>query len=282
MGLSTIQWTRYTFNAWLGCRKVAPECQNCYITTTPTFKFRGLAHGPVRIRTAESTWKQPLAWNRKAQREGVRERVFSLSLGDWLDDENVPIEWFADLLRLIRDTPHLDWLLLTKRPKNWWSRMEEVRDWCIKDGGKSDFDLHHFVHNWFARCDVPPPANVWIGVSAGADQSAALAIPARIHFLSCEPMLTGLVATCAKRFDWIIFGGESGKNARPMDIDWIRRGVAMCRENGIAPFVKQLGKVPYRSIPGSLNMPLMLNDSHGGEMDEWPEDLRVREFPIVK
>lgn len=297
MGLSTIQWTDYTFNPWIGCRKVAPECVNCYAETLDRNRYSKTLDGGTKAnpvshwgsgpRHRTKTWGDPIKWNRKAEAEtGTydsvanvtrhRPRVFCASLADWLDDENVPIEWFAGLLKLIRDTPHLDWLLLTKRPQNWLPRclaafdhMGDAKGWleswlCVHGTGTMAGDV---------------PANVWIGVSAGADQAAALEIPARIHFLSCEPMLTGLVTTCANRFDWIIFGGESGKNARPMDIDWIRRGVAMCRENGIAPFVKQLGKVPYRSIRGSLNMPLFLKDSHGGDMDEWPEDLRVREFP---
>jgi len=291
MGLSTIQWTDYTFNPWIGCRKVAPECANCYAETldrnrysktlVPGTKENPVSHWGSGPRHRTKTWDQPLKWNSEAGRNLNarttihRPRVFCASLADWLDDENVPIEWFVDLLELIFRTKNLDWLLLTKRPKNWVKRMMAARR-AANDRG---LIFEGWLDQWI-KGDAP--SNVWIGVSAGADQLAALSIPAGIHFLSCEPMLTGLVATCASRFDWIIFGGESGKHARPMDIDWIRRGVAMCRANGIAPFVKQLGKVPYRSIPGSLNMPLMLKDSHGGDMDEWPEDLRVREFPTVK
>lgn len=326
MGLSTIQWTRYTFNAWLGCRKVAPECVNCYITNTPTFKFRGLTHGPVRVRTAESTWKQPLAWDRREQKErkrypdqcekcglsvcgevhdwicpaqyenGVfvgdkvppcggriianarpRPRVFSLSLGDWLDDENVPIEWFADLLKLIHDTPNLDWLMLTKRPQNWLRRMGDAYAALF---GKGD-PIIYWMEKWR---DGAPPANVWIGVSAGADQAAALDIPARVHFLSCEPMLHPVDSNLLPRFDWVIFGGESGSKARECNIGWIREGVDLCRTHGIAPFVKQLGARPFSNgLMGNFALSaaskLHLKDSHGGDMDEWPEDLRVREFP---
>lgn len=269
MSETSIQWCRYTFNAWMGCRKVAPECSNCYITETPPFKFRGLTHGPERVRTAPSTWNQPLAWNRKAAKEGVRERVFSLSLGDWLDDENVPIEWLADLLKLIHDTPHLDWLLLSKRTRNWKSRMEHVQARAIDavDGRPPYGRAHDIAMLW---CRGNAPSNVWIGVSAGADQEAALNIPAKIHFLSCEPMLHALDTTHAARFDWIIFGGESGKKARECRKEWVRDAVRFCRENGVVPFVKQLGS-------NCTDTPF--SDSHGGEMDEWPEDLRVREFP---
>src|SRR4051812_46197797 len=100
MALTVIQWAMYTFNAWLGCRKVSRERDNCYIVGTPTFRFRKLTHGGVRIRTVPSTWARPLAWNRAAEGAAERPRVFCLSLGDWLDDENVPIEWLADLWKL--------------------------------------------------------------------------------------------------------------------------------------------------------------------------------------
>lgn len=285
MGLTNIQWTDYTFNPWLGCRKVAHECLNCYIVTTPPFRFRGLTHGAVRIRTVESTWKQPLAWDRKAAENqrivslnapglsedgkahyAHRPRVFCLSLGDWLDDENVPIEWLSDLLRLIWETPNLDWLLLTKRPQNWSVRIGEIANIRAEGFGMKFSKISSMAHEWISG---HPPHNVWIGVSAGADQAAALAIPAKIHFLSCEPMLHELDTTHASRFNWIIFGGESGKNARGLNTDWIRDGIKFCRNHCVAPFVKQMGAASR----------LDLKDSHGGNMDEWPEDLRVREFP---
>jgi len=288
MGLTNIQWCCYSFNPWLGCRKVADECKNCYIITTPAFKFRGLKHGAERIRTAESTWKNPLAWNRKAAREGVRERVFGNSLCDWLDDENVPIEWLSDYMRLIFSTPELDWLLLTKRPQNWQQRIEGAFHSLFDRGFQEDAGR---LESWLACAGTGPlagvpPRNIWIGVSAGADQKAALSIPARIHFLSCEPMLRPLDTTHADRFDWIIFGGESdgksGKNARRCDVDWILNGVTFCNERGIACFVKQLGAKPFQNVDSPMEDLHTLKDSHGGDISEWPEDLRVREFPTVE
>lgn len=284
MGLSSIQWTDYSYNPWRGCRKVAPECENCYITSTAPFRVTGQKHGSERVRASESTLAQPLAWNRHLAEHNAehgdnqRARVFCLSLGDWLDDENVPIEWLADLLAMIHATPNLDWLLLTKRPRNFEPRLKAVMRRFEDD---SAFTLailppeYHIAVNW--SCGETPN-NVWIGVSAGADQSAALAIPARVHFLSCEPMLHELDTTHAARFDWIIFGGESGRKARPANAGWIRQGVKFCRDHNIPPFVKQLGAHVWDNefIPEHV---LALSDSHGGDMAEWPEDLRVREFP---
>lgn len=279
MGITNIQWCDYTFNPWLGCRKVAPECENCYITSTPPFRFRGLTHGKERVRTAESTWKQPLAWNRASEREGKHPRVFCLSLGDWLDNE-VPIEWLADLLELIKRCDHVDWLLLTKRPQNWFRQLRRIRDFFRLDKGPTPgphpHESHEFVTQWL---DEIAPQNVWIGVSAGADQRAALDIPAKIHFLSYEPMLHAIDRNFlpTQEFDWIIFGGESGKKARLVDTRWIRDGLDFCRSNRIAPFIKQLGA---NCIGYNGSAKLALKDSHGGDMSEWPEDLRVREFPI--
>lgn len=264
-----------------------------------------------RHRTAEDNWKQPLAWNRKAkyvvkcgvcgavseqlagddcpargcdgkmERQWLRPRVFCASLADWLDDE-VPIEWLADLLNLISQTPNLDWLLLTKRPQNFLKRLAAVSNLCEGDpkiwgGGPSgNMALFDLIENHW--CDGDPPANVWIGVSAGADQAAALRIPARVHFLSCEPMLHAMDVMHAAQFDWIIFGGESGANARPVYTSWIRDGLEFCRKAGVTPFVKQLGANGL----DPTGEPLRLKDSHGGDMAEWPADLRVREFPTVR
>lgn len=335
---STIQWTDHTFNAWEGCTKVAPECKNCYAETLVDHRF-GRAKwgkGQPRRRTSENLWNQPLRWNREAeskfqawealkQTHGAsdallvelghipprRPRVFCLSLGDWLDEE-VPIEWFHDLLDRIRVCTNLDWQLLTKRPQNWMPRMVQAMRHNEDSGGDP---VHHaWMLDWVTSKSIGnPPANIWIGVSAGAGQKTALEIPAKVHFLSCEPMLHALDEEqnhVTQKFDWIIFGGESGKNARPCNIDWIRRGVEMCRFYGIAPFVKQFGARPFENhepvdptpeeerawhrngwckisfADGSGRDPVWnknyrLADSHGGDMSEWPEDLRVREFPQI-
>jgi protein gp37 len=279
---SKIQWTHHTYNPWRGCRKVAPECANCYITSTPPFRMTGQTHGSVRVRASEKALAEPLKWNAAAERAGERHRVFCLSLGDWLDDENVPIEWLSDLLAMIHATPNLDWLLLTKRPQNWHDRISESYEsfryrpsaWMLRAW------LMRFTGN--TGVTAVPPDNVWIGVSAGADQKAALSIPAKVHFLSAEPMLHELDTENAAKFDWIILGGESGHNARRCDVDWIRQGVAFCKANGVACYVKQLGAKPYIRHPkhiGATHEMMHLVDKKGGDPDEWPEELRVRKFP---
>lgn len=325
MGSTTkISWCDMTFNGWIGCRKVADECKFCYAETLDRNRFSktlgaGTKEQPVshwgsgpRHRTSASNWREPLKWNKLASNfncgdcdpclagqpcaiGGPRPRVFCASLADWLDDENVPIEWLADLLKLIRDTPNLDWLLLTKRPQNWRRRIGSAHDTAMMPGTPESVMTAKWVGSTALGLPPAPPPNIWIGVSAGTDQAAALAIPARIHFLSCEPMLRPMDATHAAGFSWVIFGGESGSKARECGVDWIRDGVDFCRANGIAPFVKQLGgnivdtgiSRPGQRWPLNTKMhdggglwSVELKDSHGGDMAEWPEDLRVREFPI--
>lgn len=241
---SPIQWTHHTYNPWMGCRKVCEECDLCYIVHQTPLRVRGIVHGSERHRCADSTLKQPYAWNRAAEKAGERHRVFCLSLGDWADSE-APDQWRDDLFRVIDETPHLDYLLLTKRPK---------------------LALRY-------RSSVPD--NVWMGVSAGVDPSPIFDIKARIHFLSCEPILRPLDETHAAKFDWIIFGGESDPSgrARISQLDWFYRGLGFCEQHKIPAFVKQLGANCWNSHR------LVLKDSHGGDWNEWPADLRVREFP---
>ncbi|HEX2101956.1 MAG TPA: phage Gp37/Gp68 family protein [Candidatus Synoicihabitans sp.] len=201
---SHIEWCDHTFNPWIGCTKVSPGCANCYAETLMDTRYGRVkwGKGAPRRRTSLSNWKQPLKWDRDAAAEFIangerwaaladgstppappRPRVFCASLADCLDDE-VPIEWLADLLDLIRRTPNLDWLLLTKRPQNWRGRISAVRD--------SAPALRDYCDLWLAGMG---PANVWIGTTV-EDQVRAderiphlLAIPARVRFLSCEPLL---------------------------------------------------------------------------------------------
>jgi protein gp37 len=281
---------------------------------TLTCEKCGLEWAPL----AWSSWSEKRAESDRCNANGGkcggklfarRARVFCASLADWLDDENVPIEWFVDLLKVIHETPNLDWLLLTKRPQNWETRLRHAAVYLQGRGGHVSDAVWQMVHEWLpwnGLISNTPPANVWIGVSAGADQVAALNIPARIHFLSCEPMLRPLDTTNAAQFKWIIFGGESGSKARPCNIDWIVEGIRFCRENAVAPFVKQFGSRPKYTAAGieftstdgrdnvrkhmadsgwmiDWNSPHndapKITDSHGADMKEWPTGLRIREFP---
>ena len=273
-----IEWTDHTFNPWEGCTKVSPGCANCYAEnrnarfgggTAPNWGF-----GKPRRRTSVANWNQPLKWDLEAAASGTRPRVFCASLADWLDDE-VPIEWLADLLDLIRKTPNLDWLLLTKRPQNWRARVEAVMAFAMFS------PAHHAMLPWLGmwhpdhdsgggvKGSPTPPANVWIGTSVEDFEAARtrlhhlVSIPASVRFLSCEPLLgdpllsahtvdipwAGGEARGGRDYSpaltfihWVIVGGESGPHARPMHPDWARSIRDQCKAAEVAFHFKQWGE----------------------------------------
>lgn len=330
-----IEWADHTFNPWMGCTKVSPGCANCYAEATMDTWLGKVCwgKGQTRERTSPANWKLPLKWNAAGKvcvqcatpvgsdgdcacgqigacGETRRPRVFCASLADWLDDE-VPIEWLADLLQLIRETPELDWLLLTKRPVNWRERVRQ----CILTCRQSCEGRCYWLQEWL---NGNPPANVWMGTSVEDQQRAderipeLLKIPARVRFLSVEPLLgpislsllttevpyrDGYEPTKVRSIDWVIVGGESGPKAGACDVVWIRDVVTQCKTAGVPCFVKQLGSNPTMQESGTFvsedservgdaiaNQPvvgLSLKSKKGGDPAEWPEDLRVRQFPAT-
>lgn len=280
MGANTeISWTDHTFNPWEGCTKVSPGCLHCYAETRNARFGGGTAlnwgKGAPRRRTSVHNWNEPRRWNAEAERKmdvltpGMarvdyplpRSRVFCASLADWLDDE-VPIEWLADLLDLQRTCTHLDWLDLSKRPENWGARIEAVMRTT------SSRDLAKFCDDWRGG---KAPSNIWLGTTV-EDQKRAdercrllLEIPARVHFVSAEPLIgpvdiswalpsNGVRKTAhgVERFpvagiDWVICGGESGPGARPMHPDWARSLRDQCAAAGTAFHFKQWGEWIARS-----------------------------------
>jgi protein gp37 len=301
---SKIEWCDHTFNPWEGCTKVSPGCANCYAEArNKRWGNDNWGKGKPRRRQSEATWKQPLKWNRTAfsicpdcgndmlailQRgSGIpleiemcgcgsttppttlrRPRVFCASLADWLDDE-APIEWLADLLKLIHATPNLDWLLLTKRPEYFKTRMHMVNLSQPEHG--FDESLVGLVSRWI---DGFAPENVWIGTTTENQRYAEkripelLKIPAKVRFLSCEPLLgpvdltrvhfpTGAIENVfhdqavfrntgqvlpLNSVKWVICGGESGRAARPMHSDWARDLRDQCQSAGVPFFFKQWGE----------------------------------------
>jgi protein gp37 len=274
MGENTaIEWATHTFNPWTGCLRVSPACDNCYAAAQAKRSprtFGSWEPGAERKRTSEAYWRQPLAWNRKAEAEGRRARVFCASMADVFDNA-VPVMWRNDLWDLIERTPHLDWLLLTKRPQL-IAKMLPYTGWD------------------------PPWPNVWLGTTvenqAEADRRIPqlLAVPAARRFLSCEPLLgplrirqwlmsgtdPGRCANCGRghgftrcpnyggvalarspmdgndfgcstfrrqhfALDWVIAGGESGPGARASHPAWFRSLRDQCAAAGVSFFFKQWG-----------------------------------------
>jgi protein gp37 len=125
---SKIEWTDHTFNPWYGCQKVSDGCDNCYAERDVDKRFHLTQWGPhgERRRASEAKWREPRSWARAVHDTRNHPRVFSASWADVFDNQ-APDEWRADLFQLIKETPELDWLLLTKRPQN--IRKMLPRDW---------------------------------------------------------------------------------------------------------------------------------------------------------
>lgn len=313
--LTHIQWATHTFNPWVGCTKVSPGCTNCYaeaydrrIGGVPVALRNPNSSGPElrwgvgarRTRTSPAYWRQPLKWNRIAAELGERHRVFCASLADVFDSDGVEVSWLADLARLIEQTPSLDWLLLTKRPENFWR-------WKAATGQSASDPVR-----W--------PDNVWLGVTVENRVEADHRLPflldqkSAVRFLSCEPLLGAVDLrpwlAGGHAIDWVIVGGESGPKARPFHLEWAEDLVEQCEEFGAAPFVKQLGACAtwdfyehrrwadhngfdvaevkaqgwaeddIQPPPGARSR-FVTRDRSGGEWTEWPKHLQVRHLPEV-
>lgn len=257
-----IEWCDATFNPWTGCAKWGPDCDNCYAAS---FSLR--VGGPeyrkgVPRRRCSGFEKSAIALARKAEKAGTRLKVFP-SLCDIFDAE-VPPEWRADFWRVVDATrDRLDWLILTKRTANIAGMLPET-----------------WGDSW---------SGVWLGMSAGDQRTFDrrvddfFNVSAAVCFLSYEPAFGGLDMGW-RTFDWVIVGGESGPGARPFHTGWASSIIEQCAESKTACFVKQLGARPLCTGEwhyGPLGMPMTLADPKGGDMAEWPADLRVRQWPAM-
>lgn len=297
MGEKTaIEWCRHTFNSWWGCWKISPGCKHCYaLTLSRSFGFDIWGPNAPRRVLSESYWKQPVTWNREAREEGRRRRVFCASMADVFEDYRprrrgelpANLTWDVEPLRwrlwdLIERTPWLDWLLLTKRPKN-IERMIPGR-WTTAPGAL--------------------PRNVWFGISAESQEQLETRWPIleafgnryrpSVLFLSLEPLLEPIdLSDClteidigdeenpiwTRPVDWVIVGGESGPKARTFDLRWASKIIADCGAAGVPVFMKQVGSAAVDGV-GSYTSAYQTIHSRGGDPLEWPEALRVREVPV--
>lgn len=286
MAETSIQWATYTHNEWEGCQHVSPGCEHCYAEERNRRFSRGVNWGPGAPRrlTTLHNRNNPHRWHRlalEARRAALgagrpapeRPRVFCGSLMDWCDAD-APASALERLWATIRTCTALDWLMLTKRTAR-------IAESLPADWGRG----------W---------PHVWMGTTVEDRRRAEerlpvlLSIPAVIRFVSYEPALELVdFRPWIPGIDWIIVGGESGAHARPFDLGWARAVVSQCRESGAKPFVKQLGAWPFRDFRDGELVPLqirkhgakiypfvnLVDERHGGDMAEWPEDLRVRELP---
>lgn len=251
---SHIEWTHHTFNPWWGCKKVSPACDHCYAELWAKRMGHSLweVDSPRRF-FSDSHWREPLKWNEEARQSGQRQRVFCASMADVFEHRADLNSERVRLWELIDNTPHLDWLLLTKRPQN----VRRVAPWGA---------------NW--------PANVWLGTTVENQTQAEKRLPflmkspATIRFLSCEPLLGPLdLRQWFRRegfypIDWIIAGGESGAASRPMHPDWIISLLHQCQDSDVPFHFKQWGQwVPMQPTHGPAGARLIeLNNERPVEM----------------
>jgi len=235
MGDTTdISWADKTFNPWIGCTNVSPACDRCYAESLATrWGWAEWGAGKERKRTSPDNWKKPLQWQRAAVRDGTRPRVFCASLSDWADAE-VPPLWRRDLFDdVVRPTPNLEWLLLSKRHARVLSLL-----------GAHARNL----------------SNIRIGFTVEDDHHARMRLPylRKIKeagwrtFVSYEPAL-GLVdwAPWMDCIDWLIAGGESGPGARWPDPQWFLDARDACQLFGVPFHFKQWGAMqPGYSLEG--------------------------------
>ena len=260
MGENTkIEWCTHTWSPWIGCTKLTAACDHCYAADmAKRYGWAEFVAGAPRHRTSTDYWKKPLLWNRQAEASEERVSVFP-SLCDPFDAE-VPDEWRADFMGIIERSPHLEWLVLTKRSK--------------------------LARQWFDGRAVP--ANVRLGTTAEDQKMLDLrgpdivAIKAELRpFLSAEPLLGGIDAYHGDPdprlggieatqsllghwwesgegrvhpghfgFGWVIAGGESGPKARPSHPDWFRSLRDQCIAADVPFFLKQWGEWADHDQPG--------------------------------
>ena len=242
------------------CELVSTGCKNCYSGNDNKrclpgngtgLPFDRRARDLVQIFLDEKKLTEPLHW-RKPKKIFVENQ--SDLFGEWVMDERIGI--IDRVFDVMSQCPLHSFQILTKRP-------DRMRDFISR----------------LSACDQWPLPNLWLGVSvesrAVLDRIDILRqIPAAIHFISFEPLLEDLGPVDLTGIDWIIIGGESGPGARKCDLGWILSLVVQAKALGVACFMKQLGAKPF-----DLGVRLKLRHRKGGDPDEWPADLRVREFP---
>lgn len=280
---SNIQWTDATWNIARGCTKVDEDCKFCYMYRD---SFDSTRYNPLNVVRTKTVFNLPLRLKEPS-------KIFTCSLTDFFHED---IDSYRnEAWDIIRACPQHTFQILTKRPGR-------ITEHLPKDWGEG----------W---------KNVWLGTSCGSQKSYMrildlLKVKAKIKFLSLEPMwgsmdlknithqicpddsdmqpifgnkqwfdvligemAHGQVGYSCPKLDWVIVGGESGNETgkykyRPCELAWIEKVVKDCQQSKVPVFVKQLGTY--------LSKELKMSDRHGGNIDEFPEHLKIREFPTTR
>ncbi len=226
---SKIEWTDSTWNPTTGCTQVSKGCDHCYALTLaqtrlaanyikrlPVVQTEGNLQDPFAVRVWEERLVHPAKWRDSR-------RIFVNSMSD-LFHRDIPEAFVRQVFEVMLTVDHHVYQVLTKRPARAVRFVERNAD-LFKDGSI--------------------PAHIWMGTSiedqdVGYRADHLRALPAAIRFLSCEPLL-GPILLDLTGIHWVIAGGESGPDFRPMDLDWARSLRDQCRQAGVAFFFKQVG-----------------------------------------
>lgn len=296
---SKIEWCDATWNPTVGCARVSEGCRHCYAERMAK-RLAGMARADLargkdpgakrhylnvldahgrwngRVELAESALQLPLRWKRPR-------RIFVDSESD-LFYEAVPFDFVDRVFAVMALCPRHTFQILTKRPERMAEYLNDLNDrsWRIRAAG------HQLAGGFLDGVNYALPlANVWLATSvesrAHLDRVMTLsACPAAVRFWSLEPLLEDLgdVGALLAGVDWVIVGGESGPGARACRESWIASIVDQCRAAGVPCFVKQMGAVSVadRDDVGVAHMS-KYHDKKGGDLAEFPADLRVRELP---
>lgn len=252
-----------SWNPWIGCAHASEGCKFCYAEDQMDTRWGKVVWGntanSTRVRTSPENWGKLIQWNRKAEKEGIATRVFIASLADVFEPRAELTPWRRDMFALLERVRSLNLLVLTKRAGLMPEMIEEAT------GVEANEWLRLNPH-------------VWLGTSVENQRWADERVPQlgklkpTVRFLSVEPML-GPVDLRDYRglFEWVIVGGESGRHARPMSLEAAERVIQDSQEMGVPVYMKQTGAVLARELG--------LKHTKGEDADEWPESLRVQEWP---
>jgi protein gp37 len=281
MGAKTgIEWTDATWPIVQGCDYESPGCTNCYavpliwrLAHNPNPKISGPLRGLVEERKGKLVWTGKVALREdrlEAPLTWVQARkIFVPSHGDIFHD-SVPDAFLDKIFAVMMICPHHTFQVLTKRPQRMrdYIRSNTARDCALRAGGP-----------W-------PLPNVWLGTSV-EDQARAesrrqpmaeLAAEGWLTWVSYEPALERVEWKGWEFLKWMVIGGESGPNARRFHLTWMALALEWAQERNIAVFDKQVGSY---AVAGPSHRRFLTEDRKGGDMAEWPADLRIREFPTT-
>ncbi|MCC5616603.1 phage Gp37/Gp68 family protein [Nostoc sp. CHAB 5836] len=276
---TNIQWCDETWNIIVGCSRISSGCQQFP-------QYQNVSNWDGTVEFVKSQLIKPLSWRKP-------KKIFVCSMAD-LFHENVPFEWIDQVMAVIALSPQHTFQVLTKRPlraleyfsqQSLWVKWYEAAEKYLWDAVSENFGGLINLQQYFIEQHFPLP-NVWLGTStenqAMADKRIPILLetPAAVRFLSCEPLLGEIDLKLFHVIpepnpNWVICGGESGPLSRPCNIEWIESIVQQCQSAKVPVFVKQLGANAH--LGGQR---FKTRNKKGGEIEEFPKLLKIREFPF--